>query len=146
MGHLSILLEAVNVVPFFQYFTVMLNLAEKKLTFFSAPPVGVLYEPPGPTVGHLQPFQEKMTNARQMPRGMDKLEVGQFRYIKIHTWLRGLGEYDTSHQPNRRPRLITLTETLIILDTTKPETTNCLLYIYCYEGNNDKHTIARNEV
>ena len=47
----------------------MLNLAEKKLTFFSAPPVGVLYEPPGPTVGHLQPFQEKMTNARQMPRG-----------------------------------------------------------------------------
>ena len=63
------LLQAVNVVPFFQYFPVMLNLAEKKLTFFSAPPVGVLYEPPGPTVGHLQPFQEKMTNARQMPRG-----------------------------------------------------------------------------
>ena len=60
------LLEAVNVVHFF---TVMLNLAEKKFTFFSAPPVGVLYEPPGPTVGHLQPFQEKMTNARQMPRG-----------------------------------------------------------------------------
>ena len=80
------------------------------------------------------------------PGGMDKLEVGQFRYIKIHTWLRGLGEYDTSHQPNRRPRLITLTETLIILDTTKPETTNCLLYIYCYEGNNDKHAIAQNEV
>ena len=80
------------------------------------------------------------------PGGMDKLEIGQFRYIKIHTWLRGLGEYDTSHQPNRRPRLITLTETLIILDTTKPETTNCLLYMYCYEGNKDKHTIARNKV
>ena len=68
VGHLSILLEAVNVAPFFQYFTVMLNLAERKLTFFLAPPVRVLYEPSGPTVGHLQPFQEKMTNARQMPR------------------------------------------------------------------------------
>ena len=36
VGLLSILLEAVNVVPFFQYFTVTSKLEEKKLTFFSA--------------------------------------------------------------------------------------------------------------
>ena len=31
---------------------------------------GVLYEPPGPTVGHLQLFNVRMTNAqRQMPGG-----------------------------------------------------------------------------
>ena len=59
VGLLSILLEAVNVVPFFQYFTVTSKLVEKKLTFFSDPPVGVLYEPPGPSVGLLKPFQKK---------------------------------------------------------------------------------------
>ena len=79
VGHLSILLEAVNVAPFFQHFTVMLNLAEKKLTFFSAPPVGVLYEPPGPTVGHLQLFKCKndkrpTTNARGV-EGMGTLGI-----------------------------------------------------------------------
>ena len=75
VGLLSILLEAVNVVPFFQYFTVTSKLVEKKLTFFSDPPVGVLYEPPGPTVGLLKPFQKKMTNARQMPGGMGTLRI-----------------------------------------------------------------------
>ena len=32
-------------------------------------------------------------------------------------------------QPSRRPRLITLTKTLIIRDLTKTESNNCLLYI-----------------
>ena len=96
-GHLSIILEAVNVVPFFQYLTVMLKLAEKKLTFFSAPLVGVLYEPPGPTVGHLQPFQTKKND--KCPGGMDTLGIDQFRYIKIPTLLRGLGEHGTSIFP-----------------------------------------------
>ena len=43
VGLLSILLEAVNVVPFFQYFTVTSKLVEKKLTFFSAPPWGFVW-------------------------------------------------------------------------------------------------------
>ena len=34
-------------------------------------PLGILFfnEPPGPTVGHLQVFQTKMTKTRQMPGG-----------------------------------------------------------------------------
>ena len=41
---------------------------------------------------------------------------------------------------SRRLRLITLTETLIILDITKT-VYNCLI-IHCFEENNDKHIIA----
>ena len=45
---------------------------------------------------------------------------------------------------SRRLRLIvTLTETLIILDITKTESNNCFI-IHCFEENKDKHTIARN--
>ena len=47
------------------------------------------------------------------------------------------------YQPNRRPRLITLTETLIILGCHKTESNNCFTKD-CFEENNDKHTIARN--
>ena len=47
------------------------------------------------------------------------------------------------YQPTRRPRLITLTETLIIQDITKTESKNCFI-IHCFEENNDKHTIPRN--
>ena len=38
-------------------------------------------------------------------------------------------------------RLITLTETLIILDITKTESNNCFI-IHCFEENNDKRIIA----
>ena len=38
---------------------------------------------------------------------------------------------------SRRLRLITLTETLIILDITKTESNNCFI-IHCFEENNDK--------
>ena len=43
----------------------------------------------------------------------------------------------------RRPRMMILTETSIILDITKTESNNCFI-IHCFEGNNDKHTVARN--
>ena len=43
------------------------------------------------------------------------------------------------YQPSRRPRLITLTETLIIPDITKTESNNCFI-IRCFEINNDKYT------
>ena len=36
---------------------------------FLSPTLGFLYEQPGATVGHLQLFQNKMTNTRQMPGG-----------------------------------------------------------------------------
>ena len=39
-----------------------------------------------------------------------------------------------------RPRLITLTETLIIQDITKTESINCFI-VHCFEENNDKHTV-----
>ena len=42
---------------------------------------------------------------------------------------------------SRRLRLITLTETLIILDITKTESNNCFI-IHCFEENNDKRIIA----
>ena len=42
---------------------------------------------------------------------------------------------------SRRLRLITLTETLIILDITKTESNNCFI-IHGFEENNDKHIIA----
>ena len=42
---------------------------------------------------------------------------------------------------NRRLRLITLTETLIIPDITKTESNNCFI-IHCFEENNDKRIIA----
>ena len=45
---------------------------------------------------------------------------------------------------SRRLRLITLTETLIILDNTKIESNNC--FIHCFEENNDKRIIAANTV
>ena len=42
---------------------------------------------------------------------------------------------------SRRLRLITLTETLIILDITKTESNNCFI-MHCFEENNDKRIIA----
>ena len=42
---------------------------------------------------------------------------------------------------SRRLRLITLTETLIIPDITKTESSNCFI-IHCFEENNDKRIIA----
>ena len=42
---------------------------------------------------------------------------------------------------SRKLRLITLTETLIIPDITKPESNNCFI-IHCFEENNDKRIIA----
>ena len=49
------------------------------------------------------------------------------------------------HQPSRRPRLITLTETLIIPDITKTECNTCFI-THCFEENNklNKHTVTRN--
>ena len=46
------------------------------------------------------------------------------------------------YQPSRRPRLITLTETLIILDITKTESNNRFINIVLRENNDDKHTVA----
>ena len=46
---------------------------------------------------------------------------------------------------SRRLRLITLTETLIILDITKTESNNCFI-IHCFEENNDKRIIGANTV
>ena len=46
------------------------------------------------------------------------------------------------YQPSPRPRLITLTETLIIKDITKTESNNCFI-VHCFEENSDKHTVAR---
>ena len=42
---------------------------------------------------------------------------------------------------SRRLRLITLTETLIIPNITKTESTNCFI-VHCCEENNDKRIIA----
>ena len=42
---------------------------------------------------------------------------------------------------NRRLRLITLTETLIIPDITKTESNNCFIK-HCFEENNGKRIIA----
>ena len=44
---------------------------------------------------------------------------------------------------DRKLRLITLTETLIISDITKTESNNCLI-IHCFKANNDKRIIAPN--
>ena len=46
---------------------------------------------------------------------------------------------------SRRLRLITLTETLIILDITKTESNNCFI-IHYFKANNDKRIIAPNTV
>ena len=46
---------------------------------------------------------------------------------------------------SQRLRLITLTETLTILDITKTESINCFI-IHCFEENNDKRIIAANTV
>ena len=46
---------------------------------------------------------------------------------------------------SQRLRLITLTETLIILDITKIESNNCFI-IHCFEENNDKRIITANTV
>ena len=43
----------------------------------------------------------------------------------------------------KRPKLITLTETLIISAITKTEPNNCFIR-HCFEENNDKHTVVRN--
>ena len=71
VGLLSILLEAVNVVPFFQYFTVTSKLVEKKLTFFSAPPWGFCMNRPAPPWGFWSHFRKKW----QMPGGMGPLRI-----------------------------------------------------------------------
>ena len=47
------------------------------------------------------------------------------------------------NQPSQRPMLITLTETLIIKDITKTESTNCFI-LHCFEESNVKHTVAKN--
>ena len=44
------------------------------------------------------------------------------------------------YQPSRTPRLITLTETLIIPDIAKTESHNCFI-IQCFQENNDQHSI-----
>ena len=41
------------------------------------------------------------------------------------------------YQPSRTPRLITLTETLIIPDIAKTESHNCFI-IQCFQENNDQ--------
>ena len=46
---------------------------------------------------------------------------------------------------NRKLRLITLTETLIISDITKTESNNCFI-IHCFKANNDKRIIVPNTV
>ena len=46
---------------------------------------------------------------------------------------------------NERLKLITLTETLIILDITKTESQKCFIG-HCFKENNDKHIIAPNTV
>ena len=53
-----------------------------------------------------------------------------YSYIINNYWMR------------RRPRLITLTETLIIPDITKAKSNNCFI-IHCFEINNDKYAVAR---
>ena len=47
------------------------------------------------------------------------------------------------YQPSRRPRLITLTETLIIPDITKTESNNCFI-IHCFEEK-ERQTHPRKE-
>ena len=46
---------------------------------------------------------------------------------------------------SQRLRLITLTEALIILDTTKTESNNCFI-IHCFKANNGERIIAPNTV
>jgi len=46
---------------------------------------------------------------------------------------------------NRRQRLITLTETLMISDVTKTESHNCFI-IHCLKESNDKRIITPNTV
>ena len=50
-----------------------------------------------------------------------------------------------SYQPSRRPRLITLTQALIITDIAKTEYNNCFI-MHCIEANKDKHSIAWNTI
>ena len=49
------------------------------------------------------------------------------------------------HRPSSRPRLITITVTLIIPDITKIESNDCFI-IHCFEINNDKYIVARNQL
>ena len=46
---------------------------------------------------------------------------------------------------SRRLWLITLTETLIILDITKTSSNNCLI-VHCFKDNNDKRIITPNSL
>ena len=50
------------------------------------------------------------------------------------------------HQPSSRPRLITITGTLIIPDITKIDSNDYFTMIHCFEINNDKYTVARNQL
>ena len=49
----------------------------------------------------------------------------------------------TARSEYSRPRLIKLTENLIVLDIRKAESNNCFI-IHCTKIDDDKHTIARN--
>ena len=48
----------------FSVFHSYVKISGEEANFLLSPTVGVLCEPPGPTVGLLKPFQKKMTNAR----------------------------------------------------------------------------------
>ena len=75
VGLLSILLEAVNVVPFFQYFTVTSKLVEKKLTFFSAPPWGFCMNRPALPWGFCSHFRKKWQMPDKCPGVWARLEL-----------------------------------------------------------------------
>ena len=75
VGLLSILLEAVNVVPFFQYFTVTSKLVEKKLTFFSAPPWGFCMNRPALPWGFFSHFRKKWQMPDKCPGVWARLEL-----------------------------------------------------------------------
>ena len=75
VGLLSILLEAVNVVPFFQYFTVTSKLVEKKLTLFSAPPWGFCMNRPALPWGFCSHFRKKWQMPDKCPGVWARLEL-----------------------------------------------------------------------
>ena len=75
VGLLSILLEAVNVVPFFQYFTVTSKLVEKKLTFFSTPPWGFCMNRPALSWGFCNHFRKKWQMPDKCPGVWARLEL-----------------------------------------------------------------------
>ena len=75
VGLLSILLEAVNVVPFFQYFTVTSKLAEKKLNFFSVLPWGFCMNRPALPWGFCSHLRKKWQMPDKCPGVWARLEL-----------------------------------------------------------------------